>query len=392
MLSVSHKEREPHAAGQTNHRTTAMASIIHATGSSFLAISMSVQSPSFNEMRQQMMDRMQSSASQMQATFFTKNSFRKRNPQGLTLGDSSCSQLVLIFENCLAVVEVTGRPVGEGHRLPADVDDLTRLRPEGSSLGGTSDRNLTVVGLVPVMLEHVIAPKLMGFRRDVRGHRPAAVLDMLVLLAAIGALGLGSVVHLLHCSNLSNEDDSAEGNMPPKKHNVKRLRHTARRTFRLTTGYGVRVQCLTVGRGAPYGREAEHCGSDLCLYDYGCAKRSAFFVLMGFAFFVFKKKGEQQVATLPFDLTTMTGCETIIANNFAIVRPVIVSLPNPKFSRDSAILTITKLVDWHHRHCNGVCQSSNDCQPGKDIFHVIPPFRSSVVFFGKHVYSPGNTR
>ena len=81
-----------------------MASIIHATGSSFLAISMSVQSPSFNEMRQQMMDMMQSSASQIQAAFFTKNSFRKRDPQGFTLGDSSYSQLVLIFENCLAVV------------------------------------------------------------------------------------------------------------------------------------------------------------------------------------------------------------------------------------------------------------------------------------------------
>lgn len=278
MLSVSHKEREPHAAGQTNHRTTAMASIIHATGSSFLAVSMSVQSPSFNEMWQQMMDRIQSSASQMQAMLFTKNSFRKRDPQGLTLGDSSCSQLVLVFENCLAVVEVTGRPVAEGHRLPADVDDLTRLRPEGSSLGGTSDRNLAVVGLVPVMLEHVVATELMGFRCDVRGHRPAAVLDMLVLLVGVGALGLGGVIHLLHDSNLSNEDDSAEGNMPPKKHNVKRMRHTARRTFRLTTGYGVRMQCFTVGRGAPRRREAEHYGSDLCLYDYGCAKRSAFLV------------------------------------------------------------------------------------------------------------------
>lgn len=151
-MSVSYKEREPHAAGQTNHRTTAMASIIHATGSSFLAVSMSIQSPSFNEMRQLMIDRMQSIASQMQVVFFTKNSFRKRDPQGLTLGDSSCSQLVLVFENYLAVVEVTGRPVAEGHRLPADVDDLTRLRPEGSSLGGTSDRNLAVIGLVPVML------------------------------------------------------------------------------------------------------------------------------------------------------------------------------------------------------------------------------------------------
>lgn len=261
-----------------------MASIIHATGSSFLAVSISVQSPSFNEMRQLMMDKMQSSASQMQAMFFTKNSFQKRDPQGLTLGDSSCSQLVLVFENCLAVVEVTGRPVAESHRLPADVNDLTRLRPEGSSLGGTNDRDLTIVGLVPVMLEHVVASELMSFRCDVRGHRPAAVLDMLVLLVGVGALGLGSVVHLLHDSNLSNEDDSAEGNMPPKKHNVKRMRHTARRTFRLTIEYGVRTQCLTVGRGAPRGREAEHYGSDLCLYDYGCAKRSTSFGLMGFAF------------------------------------------------------------------------------------------------------------
>lgn len=81
-----------------------MASIIHATGSSFLAVSISVQSSSFNEMRQLMMDRMQSSAIQMQAMFFTKNSFWKRDPQGLTLGDSSCSQLVLVFENCLAVI------------------------------------------------------------------------------------------------------------------------------------------------------------------------------------------------------------------------------------------------------------------------------------------------
>lgn len=297
VLSVSHKEREPHAAGQTNHRTTAMASIIHATGSSFFAVSISVQSPSFNELRQLMMDMMQSSASQMQATFFTKNSFRKRDPQGLTLGDSSCSQLVLIFENCLAVIEVTGRPVAEGHRLPADVDDLTRLRPEGSSLGGTSDRNLAVICFVPVMLEYVVAPKLMSFRCDVRGGRPAAVLDMLVLLTNIGMLGLGRVVHLLHDSNLSNEDDSTEGNMPPKKHNVKRLRHTARRTFRLTTGYEVQMQCLTVGRGAPRGREAEHCGSDLCLYDYGCAKRSAFFGLMGFAFLLLEK-GEQACAAL----------------------------------------------------------------------------------------------
>lgn len=40
-----------------------MASIIHATGSSFLAVSISVQSPNLNEMRQLMMDRMQSSAS-----------------------------------------------------------------------------------------------------------------------------------------------------------------------------------------------------------------------------------------------------------------------------------------------------------------------------------------
>lgn len=242
MLSVSHKEREPHAAGQTNHRTTAMASIIHATGSSSFAMFLSIQFPNvFHGMCQLMMDRMQSSASQMQATFFTKNSFWKRDPQGLTLGDSSCSQLVLVFENCLAVVEVTGRPVAEGHRLPADVDDLTRLRPEGSSLGGTNDRNLAVIRFVPVMLEHVVAPKLMGFRRDVSGHRPAAVLDMFVLLVDVGALGLCGVVYLLHDSNLSNEDDSAEGNMPPKKHNVKRLRHTARRTFRLTTGYGVRT-------------------------------------------------------------------------------------------------------------------------------------------------------
>lgn len=81
-----------------------MASIIHATGSSFLAVSMSIQSPSFDEMRQLMMDRMQSSASQIQAMFFIKNSFRKRDPQGLTLGDSSYSQLVLVFENCLAVI------------------------------------------------------------------------------------------------------------------------------------------------------------------------------------------------------------------------------------------------------------------------------------------------
>lgn len=216
-----------------------MTSIIHATGSSFLAVSISVQSPSFNEMRQLMMDKIQSSASQMQATFFTKNSFRKRDPQGLTLGDSSCSQLVLIFENCLAVVEVTGRTVAEGHRLPADVNDLTRLRPEYPSLGGTNDRNLAVIGLVPVMLEHVVAPKLMGFRCDVRGHRPTAVFYMFVLLVDVCALGLGGVVHLLHDSNLSNENDSAEGNMPPKKHNVKWMRHTARRTFRLTTGYEV---------------------------------------------------------------------------------------------------------------------------------------------------------
>nr|DAQ90967.1 MAG TPA: hypothetical protein [Caudoviricetes sp.] len=54
--------------------------------------------------------------------------------------------------------------------------------------------------------------------------------------------------------------------MPPKKHNVKRMRHTARRTFRLTTGYGVRMQRLTVRRGAPYGREAEHCRFCLCIY------------------------------------------------------------------------------------------------------------------------------
>lgn len=320
MLSVSHKEREPHAAGQTNHRTTAMTSIIHATGSSFLAVSISVQSPSFNEMWQTMIDRMQSSASQMQAMFFTKNSFRKRDPQGLTLGDSSCSQLVLVFENRLAVVEVTGRPVAESHKLPADVDDLTRLRPEGSSLGGTSDRNLTVICFVPIMLEYVVAPKLMGFRRYVTGHCPAAVLYMFVLLVDVGALGLGGVVHLLHDSNLSNEDDSAEGNMPPKKHNVKRLRHTARRTFRLTTGYGVWMQCLTVGIGAPRGREAEHCGSDLCLYDYGCAKRSAFFVLMGFAFCFWKK--ESKLALLPFRLSA-TSFPAVIADNAIAIMPMI---------------------------------------------------------------------
>lgn len=297
-----------------------MASIIHATGSSFLAMSMSIQSPSFNEMRQLMMDRMQSSASQIQATFFIKNSFWKRDPQGLTLGDSSCSQLVLVFENCLAVVEVTGRPVAEGHRLPADVDDLTRLRPEGSSLGGTSDRNLAVIRFVPVMLEHVVAPKLMSFRCDVRRHRPAAVLDMLVLLADVGALGLCGVVHLLHDSNLSNEDDSTEGNMPPKKHNVKRLRHTARRTFRLTTGYEVRMQCLTIGRGAPRGREAEHCGSDLCLYDYGCAKRSAFFVLMGLAFCFWKK--ESKPAPLSFRLS-VTSFPTVITDDAVAIMPMI---------------------------------------------------------------------
>lgn len=297
-----------------------MASIIHATGSSFLAMPMSIQSPSFNEMRQLMIDRIQSSASQMQATFFTKNSLRKRDPQGLTLGDSSCSQLVLVFENCLAVVEVTSRPVAEGHRLPADVDDLTRLRPKGSSLGGTSDRNLAVVGLVPVMLEHVVAPKLMGFRRNVRGHRPAAVLDMFVLLADVGALGLSGVVHLLHDSNLSNEDDSAEDNMPPKKHNVKRLRHTARRTFRLTTGDRVRMQCLTVGRGAPRRREAEHCGSDLCLYDYGCAKRSAFFGLMGFAFCFWKK--ESKLAPLSFCLSA-TSFPAVIADDVVGIMPMI---------------------------------------------------------------------
>lgn len=277
-----------------------MTSIIQATGSSSFATFLSIQLPNvFHGMCQLMMDRMQSSASQMQAMFFTKNSFRKRNPQGLTLGDSSCSQLVLVFENCLAVVEVTGRPVAEGHRLPADVDDLTRLRPESPSFCWTSDCNLAVVGLVPVMLEHVVASELMSFGCDVRGHRPAAVFDMLVLLVDVGALGLGGVVHLLHDSNLSNEDDSAEGNMPPKKHNVKRLRHTARRTFRLTAGYGVRMQCLTVGRGAPRGREAEHCGSDLCLYDYGCAKAQRIFWFNGFCFFVFRKK-ESKLALLLF--------------------------------------------------------------------------------------------
>lgn len=280
-----------------------MASIIHATGSSSFATFLSIQFPNaFHGMCQLMMDMMQSSASQMQAMFFTKNSFRKRDPQGLTLGDSSCSQLVLVFENCLAVVEVTGRPIAECHRLPADVDDLTRLRPKGSSLGGTSDRNLAVVGFVPVMLEHVVASELMSFGCDVRGYRPAAVLDMLVLLIDVGALGLGGVVHLLHDSNLSNGDDSAEGNMPPKKHNVKRMRHTARRTFRLTTGYGVRMQCLTVGRGAPRGREAEHYESDLCLYDYGCAKRSTFFGLMGFAFLLLEKGAARSAAPFSFTL------------------------------------------------------------------------------------------
>lgn len=167
--------------------------------------------------------------------FIHKELLSKRDPQGLTLGDSSCVQLVLIFEDSFAVVQVTGRPVSESHRLPADVDDLTRLRPEGSSLGGTSDCDLAVVGFVPVVFEHVIASKLMSFRCDVRGHRPAAVLNMLVLLAGVGALGLAGVVHLLHRSNLSNEDDSAEDNMSPKKHNVKRVRHTARRTIRLIT-------------------------------------------------------------------------------------------------------------------------------------------------------------
>lgn len=85
--------------------------------------------------------------------------------------------------------------------------------------------------------------------------------------------------------------------MPPKKHNVKRMRHIARRTFRLTTGYGIWMQCLTVGRGAPRGREAEHYGSDLCLYDYGCAKRSASFGSMGLRF-LFLEKGEQACAAL----------------------------------------------------------------------------------------------
>lgn len=268
-----------------------MTSIIHATGSSSFATFLSIQFPNvFHGMCQLMIDMMQSRASQIQAMFFTKNSFRKRNSQGLTLGNSSYSQLVLVFENCLAVVEITGRPVAEGHKLPADVDDLTRLRPEGTSFGGTNDCDLTIVGFVPVMLEHVVATKLMSFGCDVRGHRPAAVLDMPVLLVGIGALGLGGVVHLLHDSNLSNEDDSAEGNMPPKKHNVKRMRHTARRTFRLTTGYRVRTQCLTVGRGAPRRREAEHYGSGLCLYDYGCAKRSTSFDLMSFCFFAFRKR------------------------------------------------------------------------------------------------------
>lgn len=176
--------------------------------------------------------------------------FGKGTPKVRPLGDSSCPQLVLVFENRLAAVQVAGRPVGERHRLPADVDDLTGLRPEGSSLGGTNDSDLTVVFLVPVMLEHVVAPKPMGFRRDVRGHCPAAVLHMLVLLAAAGALGLCRVVHPLHGSNLSNGDDSAEGNMPPKKHNVKRLRHTARRTFRPATGCRARMQRPTVGKGA----------------------------------------------------------------------------------------------------------------------------------------------
>lgn len=299
-LSVPHKKREPHAAGQANHRTTAIASIIHATGSSSLAVPISVQSPNFNEMRQPMMDRMQSSASQMQAMFFTKNSFRKRDPQGSTLGDSSCSQLVIVFENRLAIIKVTGRSVAEGHRLPADVDDLTRLRPEGSSPGWTSDRNLTVVGLVPIMLEHVVASEPMSFRCDVRGHCPAAVFYMFVLLVDVGALGLGGVVHLLHDSNLSNEDDRAEGNMPPKKHNVKRMRHTARRTFRLTTGYGARTQCPTAGRRALRRREAEHYGSDLCLYDHGCAKRS--FRFNWLALFVLKKNESHQVGSSPMKI------------------------------------------------------------------------------------------
>lgn len=163
-------------------------------------------------------------------SFIHKELLSKRDPQGLTLGDSSCAQLVLIFEDSFAVVQVTGRPVGESHRLPTDVDDLTRLGPEGTSLGGTSDRNLAVVSLVPVVLEHIIPTELMSFGGNVCGARPAAVLDMRVLLAGVGALGLGGVVHLLHRSNLSNEDDSTEGNMPPKKHNVKRMRHTVRRT------------------------------------------------------------------------------------------------------------------------------------------------------------------
>lgn len=362
-----------------------MASIIQATGSSFLAVSISVQSPSFNELRQQMMDRMQSSASQIQATFFTKNSFRKRDPQGLTLGDSSCSQLVLVFENCLAVVEVTGRPVAEGHRLPADVDDLTRLRPESPSLGGTSDRNLAVIGLVPVMLEYVVAPKLMGFRRYVTWHRPAAVLDMLVLLAGIGALGLGSVVHLLHDSNLSNEDDSAEGNMSPKKHNVKRLRHTARRTFRLITGYEVRIQCLTVGRGAPYGREAEHCGSDLCLYDYGCAKRSASFGSMGFVFCFWKK--ESKLAPLSFRLPT-TSFPAVIADNAIVIMPMILERwIRSQLYWDVAVIAVPILMHGHNCCCNSKCDYSDDEQCSQQLVHD----SSFHGRFREATYFPSNT-
>ena len=80
------------------------------------------------------------------------------------------------------------------------------------------------------------------------------------------------------------------------------------------------MQCLTVGRGVPRGREAEHYGSDLCLYNYGCAKRSASFGSMGFVFCFWKK--ESKLAPLSFVLSA-TSRPTLITDNMLRIMPMI---------------------------------------------------------------------
>jgi hypothetical protein len=61
---------------------------------------------------------------------------------------------------------------------------------------------------------------------------------------------------------------------------------------------------------------------------------------------------------------------------------------NGDFDGNAAIAAIPKIMDWYDGNCDTINNRSYDCQANQDVSHLTPPFRSSVVFFGKDILTP----